>query len=109
MNIDALSKYLANPTSWFAVGPMIVAIVYVIFYDALMTLGPNKFSDFWFHRIQLVLKVAVYAAMTAFVLLIGFISWPWNLVLVLAVVVAVIAFIWWFTHREEEKKDKETK
>lgn len=81
-------------------GHLIVAAVLVVLYDALWTwVFNNDTSDWWFERVQGLLKVGVYLGFVALVVLIAFTPWPWNVILVGSTALSVASIIAWVRRR----------
>ncbi len=81
-------------------GHIILAFVSVIAYDAIWTwLFPNTTSEWWFERIQGLLKTGIYAGFLALGALVAYTPSPWNLVIALSAAVSAICIAAWLRRR----------
>ena len=88
-------------------GHLIVGAILVVAYDALWTwVFNNDTSDWWFERVQGWLKLAIYAGFVGLTVLVVYMPWPWNLVLVAAVAVCAISVYMWLKHRQTKITQK---
>jgi len=100
--LQQLGVFLSDPTSWFSVGAIIIGLAYIVFYDVIWTfVMKNAWSSWWFETAQTWIKVGVYLALFGLVAILLFVPWPWNLIIALAIILAVICL---FTWRKRTKK-----
>lgn len=81
-------------------GHLILIAVGIVIYDAVWTwvLG-DTVSDWWFKRLQALLKFGIYCGALAVVALIAVTPWPWNLVIAVSAVLAVLFISLWLKNR----------
>ena len=81
-------------------GHIILMTVGIVIYDAVWTwvFGDNV-SGWWFERLQALLKFGIYFGMLALAALIAVTPWPWNLVIVVSVALAVLFIGLWLRNR----------
>jgi len=81
-------------------GHFILMAVGIVLYDAIWTFAfSNKASEWWFERIQGLLKIGIYAGFVGFVVLVSYMPLPWNLVLVLAAAASTVSIVFWTKKR----------
>lgn len=79
-------------------GHLILMAVGIVIYDAVWTWAfNNDTSEWWFERLQGLLKAGIYLGFVALVVLIVYTPWPYNLILAVSAGLAVgfiAAWIW---------------
>lgn len=100
--IQQLGTFLANSNSWLSVGAVIVGLSYVILYDIIWTwIMKDPWAKFWFERAQAWIKFSVYFALFGLIALLIFVPWPWNIIIVIALILATVFIVVWLkqTHK----------
>lgn len=85
-------------------GHVVLMFAGIIAYDAIWTwLFHNDTSDWWFERLQGLLKLGIYTGSLTLVVLLVYTPWPWNLVLAASAVTSVISVVAWLRRLQHQR------